>query len=502
MKRNWFCLTVLGIFVLGLPGITRAQTSNLAGNWKLTTFVSGSEYGVMSIDASGVTQCTEAIVHELTGEDLHFDLIQQGRLQVGEEGSVIYAAGGIASASENSAYRVTVEAAGAGLVSPASNMIAGVWTENQVYTKLIVPLEVFSATPVPFLLIKEGSIPELPGLIVQEAAGNWNVTLNGSTLEIGWTGGVTLNTNGTLIGFLIDKRGPIDRTIPSVGFFTLSETGEFAFEFSATVDIPNLGGKTVTISGSGTIGEDRKTIQGTWTLTIAPATDGTSGKIRSTPFVLDIQADATYSGDFTMTKESVTPPAEPAPIPSELSIQIASSAFDADREEWLVIGDAQDNTQLPFYRNVDGNPGGYIEAVDDVSGGTWYWFAPVKFLGDKSAAYGGLLTYDIRQSDPTEQYDEADVILQGAAGLRLSYQFHKSPGVKWTSYMVSLTEGGWNVVGAYRNATKAEMIAVLSTLRELWIRGEYRNGDDRGGLDNVMMIGVSESTPIGDWTIY
>ncbi len=56
---------------------------------------------------------------------------------------------------------------------------------------------------------------------------------------------------------------------------------------------------------------------------------------------------------------------QPQPIP------LAVSTFDVDAEGWTVTGDAV--SPIPNYISSGGNPGGYISATDNESGGIWYW---------------------------------------------------------------------------------------------------------------------------------
>ena len=98
-----------------------------------------------------------------------------------------------------------------------------------------------------------------------------------------------------------------------------------------------------------------------------------------------------------------------------LSTSSPISTFDIDYEGWRVIGDVQGGSGMPNYHPTGGNPGGYLSAVDDATGDTWYWQAPGKFLGDKAGTYGQFLRFDLKQSDVISQFDDYDIILQGPA---------------------------------------------------------------------------------------
>ncbi len=168
---------------------------------------------------------------------------------------------------------------------------------------------------------------------------------------------------------------------------------------------------------------------------------------------------------------------------------LAASTFDVDAEGWTVTGDAQGGTGVPNYVASGGNPGGYISAVDDETGGLWYWQAPAKFLGNIVDAYGYTLSFDLRQSALTQQRDDYDVMLKGPAGT-FYYDTPYNPGKTWTAYTVVLSEtAGWTKSDG-SIPTKAEMQALLLNVETMQIRGEYRSAADIGDLDNVVLEGV------------
>ena len=168
-------------------------------------------------------------------------------------------------------------------------------------------------------------------------------------------------------------------------------------------------------------------------------------------------------------------------LPLGLSIR---STFDTDGEGWTVVGDAQGGTGIPDYFAEGGSPGGYVSARDDGTGEIWYWRAPSEFLGDRSAAYGKTLRYDLKQ-DASASVGADDLILSGG-GMTLVYDTSPDPGTDWTAYTVPLLEsGGWVLRDTGAPVTEAEFLEVLSSLTELLIRGEYSIGLDTGGLDNV-----------------
>lgn len=198
---------------------------------------------------------------------------------------------------------------------------------------------------------------------------------------------------------------------------------------------------------------------------------------------------------------STTQPASPGDDPSTPVTQtepVAVSYFDEGREGWRVDGDVQAGSGVPAWLPQAGHPGGHLRATDDVEGGTWYWEAPGKFLGDVSAAYSRTLSFDLRQdSEMRSQFNAPDVIISGGTSA-LVYDTPFNPRRVWTSYSIPLSEGaGWMKIGVTEpvstavgvRASAEDIQAVLQDVRSLRIRGEFENGLDEGFLDNVVLGG-------------
>lgn len=165
-----------------------------------------------------------------------------------------------------------------------------------------------------------------------------------------------------------------------------------------------------------------------------------------------------------------------------------SSTFDSDAEGWTASDNQTGST--PAYFSANGNPGGFIQVVDGVSGTATYFNAPTKFLGDMSPYYRGSLQFDL-QVYVTPNSSTAGVRLTGG-GLVLVKLLPQLPAVSpsWTSYTFTLDETeGWRLTSTTGNfATSADIETVLSSLTALQINGEYSTTSlDAGGLDNVLM---------------
>jgi hypothetical protein len=174
----------------------------------------------------------------------------------------------------------------------------------------------------------------------------------------------------------------------------------------------------------------------------------------------------------------------------------AESTFNADADGWSCINDCTNFT----FHTTGGNPGGFITAEDLQLGPRWRFSAPAKFLGDQSAAFGGVLSFDLSQ-DPlsagTSSPSGADVVLfDGTTSIFLDIAGVPDIYPNWTSWSVPLDlSAPWRastgdvaaggITTPLGFATEEQMLTVLSSLTGLFIAGEFWTGTDRGYLDNV-----------------
>lgn len=174
-----------------------------------------------------------------------------------------------------------------------------------------------------------------------------------------------------------------------------------------------------------------------------------------------------------------------------LSPTIVSEDFETGDTGWLVMGDAQGDSDKPTYETEGGNPGAHMSAIDNAVGGVWYWSAPDSFLNElarnwkTNGSSRAQLTFDLKQSALDEPFDAPDVIL-GSGDFEIHFMHAKHPGLDWTRFRVPLkVEAGWINSTSKEPATVEEMERVMNGLDKLWIRGEFRTGNDTGGIDNI-----------------
>ena len=177
---------------------------------------------------------------------------------------------------------------------------------------------------------------------------------------------------------------------------------------------------------------------------------------------------------------------------------LASSNFNRGSEGWKIAEYNAGNWNFfsPIYIPRIFGSGGYLTEPDRERG-SWFWDAPAKFLGNMSAAYGGILSFDLKQLHRNHQSQTTSDILLIGGGYTLSFNTAYNPGRGWTNYNILLDESiGWKNLKTGLTATSLEMFAALSSLRALRINGDYRKGLDVSSIDNVVLnSGSKKPTP-------
>lgn len=180
------------------------------------------------------------------------------------------------------------------------------------------------------------------------------------------------------------------------------------------------------------------------------------------------------------------------------------SDFEVDADGWIVadlplsLGNPPIviNTFPVTYSSAGGNPGGHISRADPTA--LWFHFsAPAKFLGDKSAYYGGRIQYDM-STTAVDMFMYPAVILVGAG--KALYYNAVWPQTSFTPYDIPLLPTGWRV-GSYTEGdepTEEEMREVLADLEALYIDGDWSSIDEVTKLDNVrLLLPVSSGSVMG-----
>ncbi len=175
--------------------------------------------------------------------------------------------------------------------------------------------------------------------------------------------------------------------------------------------------------------------------------------------------------------------------------QIAST-FDTDNDGWIVRDLTVDEIVSGEWSVYWTSPG-HIYSPDV---GSYFFSAPSKFLGDKSAYIGGTISFDIMNNLADYSTDRGtyfNLILQGD-GIMLFHDgnFPKQPYV-WTHIDASLNSDKWYKHWDINNqATADELAFVLGNLQGIYVYADWGWGGDTAYLDNVIMQVVPEPTTL------
>lgn len=183
------------------------------------------------------------------------------------------------------------------------------------------------------------------------------------------------------------------------------------------------------------------------------------------------------------------------PVSSAFAANLASSNFDSGPQGWFAVNGVHSFDWV----SSGGDPDGYIKAKDFDSQTLWFFAAPAAYLGDMRAAYGGVLSFALKSdsNSPPLATTYADVHLLGRNGVRLVFAGDAPPVGEWTSYNVALVaDGAWRVDSVNGiAATLADFAGVLSDLRQLRIRGDYKQGIETTSLDSVLLSSAPVPEP-------
>ncbi len=171
-----------------------------------------------------------------------------------------------------------------------------------------------------------------------------------------------------------------------------------------------------------------------------------------------------------------------ATLPAKANL---TSTFDSSAEGWNAVDPTGDYTST--WESSGGNPAGYLRGSEsDPLGGTGYFYAPASWLGNWSAYAGGIISYDLKVFDGTDYFNDLDVIISNGSD-SVSWSSNINPvGDGWVTFQVQLTAAHFS---------GANLASVLSNVTSFSIRGEFINGPETEGLDNVTIATVPTSAP-------
>jgi hypothetical protein len=159
------------------------------------------------------------------------------------------------------------------------------------------------------------------------------------------------------------------------------------------------------------------------------------------------------------------------------------STFASGDEGWQAIDPTGDYTSS--WQSTGGNPGGYLLGIEtSPRGGDGYFTAPASWLGNWSAYAGGTIGYDLKVISGTATFWDPDVIIaSGATSVSWSSPVSFNPvGKGWVHFEVPLDSANFG----------SDLASVLGNVTSLKIRGEWINGTEQEGFDNVSVTAVPE----------
>ena len=166
------------------------------------------------------------------------------------------------------------------------------------------------------------------------------------------------------------------------------------------------------------------------------------------------------------------------------------STFDSDNQSWT--GDDPTNhdwtASASSWQSTGGNPGGFLEGQEtNPTGGTGYYMAPSDWLGNWSQYINGTLKYDIEIISGTSYFSDNDVIVcNGSNCMYLTDTSSYWSG--WKTFDVTLNSTSFGT-------TSTNFNNIMSDVTSFWIRGEYIDGSEAEGLDNVKLTSASVPEP-------
>ncbi|MEZ5196854.1 MAG: PKD domain-containing protein [Bacteroidales bacterium] len=174
---------------------------------------------------------------------------------------------------------------------------------------------------------------------------------------------------------------------------------------------------------------------------------------------------------------------------SLLSYSQITSTFDIDTENWHSEGDGD-----YFWESGVGNPGGCFRVNDDATGDMNRAYAPVKFLGDWSAATtNDSVSADIFLHDAGGGYVSPNFVFRivgpGGSAKAIYDPIPTPPDDNWITYSVHFNESNWYI-------ESGTWTAILEHVTSFIVTMEYISGDEWNRIDNVILSFSPISIPL------
>lgn len=177
------------------------------------------------------------------------------------------------------------------------------------------------------------------------------------------------------------------------------------------------------------------------------------------------------------------------------------STFDSGPEGWVQLAIDGDTRQILHeysvsWSSVGGQPNGHIWAEDPdlpMPNG-WSFGAPPAYLGNKSYAVGGTVSFDLSTSGTGSVFDEFLFWLRGDTMALFYWRPTEPPTSSFTHYEIVLGPGSdWiarqvdvdgAMIGSEFSPTLADFVTTMSNLVSVEVCGDWLYGNELSRLDN------------------
>jgi len=187
------------------------------------------------------------------------------------------------------------------------------------------------------------------------------------------------------------------------------------------------------------------------------------------------------------------------------SAAVVRSDFNFDAEGWGT-GKISLSGLLPAVDDSFTGPVGHDPTAGTLRTGDLYPWTTFRssaaYSGDKSAFFGGSISYDLQDSQ-NDGNSFPNIAILGDAG-RMIFIATAPPGTaSLTHYDFALdTTAGWLTNNPFALvASDAYIQAVLANVHGIWINADWKTGDDQGNddsrLDNVCLRDARSSCAVG-----
>lgn len=173
------------------------------------------------------------------------------------------------------------------------------------------------------------------------------------------------------------------------------------------------------------------------------------------------------------------------------------STFDLGDEGWGVYSSDLNDVSGFQWNDTGGNPGGYISAVDGMTGAVWRFTSPESWAGDWTQYIGGTIEWDILLIEAPNLvfFDNRELIIDAPdTGNYLLADVNATPILdQWVHFSVDLKPENFTQEGT------RDFYDIVANVEKIYIRGEFISGADSEGLDNVVVSPVP--IPAAAWLL-